>query len=175
MKISAHLEPFPTSPAKNEYLYRNLEIKMQGMGHLVAFREQLNWSNHFDTIELGDAETLNELKRAAAKNDGVMLFYAKFFKRTVFKHLIFHPNDHGYYLPFPFDEPFYITIKGKKSAVGSSIKLLEELDWMELMLSEKYQQTELVNYWRHLRLACEQSIENFTPMSIHTKSQTEIE
>lgn len=170
MKILAHLEPLSTSPEQNDLLYREFEIKMQGMGHLVDFREKINWTRHFDTIELGDEVTLKELKKAAAKNDGVFLFYAKFFKRTLFKHLILHPNNYGYYLPFYFDEPFTVNIKGTDVSVGSSSRLLDELNWMEIMISKKYKGTKLEDYWSSFRLVCQQSITHNTPMFINKKA-----
>lgn len=169
MKILAHLEPLPTSPEKNDALYRVLEIKMQEMGHLVDFREKINWTRHYDTIELGDEVTLNELKKAAAKNDGVLLFYAKIFKRTLFKHLILHPNNYGYYLPFYFEEPFTVNIKGTTVSVGSTSRLLDELNWMEMMITKKYNETKLEDYWYSFRLVCQQSISHNTPLFINKK------
>ncbi|MGC4378447.1 hypothetical protein WD019_16210 [Fictibacillus sp. Mic-4] len=165
--ITAEIKPLPVSPRKEDkdHLYRELEIQMQRLGHLVPFREELNWENDITTIDIGKSETLNRLKKTAAKNDGVFLFYAKLFKGTVYQHIIMHPNDSGFYLPFRFEEPFFITVKNKKIWIGSSIRLQEELTWLEETM-KNLEDDEVVDYWKTWRSLCEISIENMSPILI---------
>jgi hypothetical protein len=161
LPIFAQIQPVDVS-AENEPLYRQLEIHMQRLGHLIPFREQLNWTTQFENIELGDAESLQLLKKAAAKNDGVLLFYAKLTKGTVFQHIILHPNDQGIYLPFQFDDPFYLKFNEKKFWIGSAVRLKEELKWLEITMQN--QPDNVVHYWDQLRKSCQSSIQHNSPI-----------
>lgn len=166
MTITANLQQLPVS--EEDVLYRELEIMMQRLGHLVGYREKMNWQNVINTIQLGDDEQLRQLKKTAAKNDGILLFWAKWTKNTVYRNLIFHPNDEGFYLPFRFDEPFILEIKGKKIWFGSSIRLLEELSWLEMTM-EQLDSQEIVEYWENLRELCRSSQEHYSPFQLeHT-------
>jgi hypothetical protein len=163
--ITASVKPLPVSHNKEDqdHLYRQLEIEMQRLGHLVPFREDLNWNKEILTLDIGTEETLEKLKRAAAKNDGVFLFYAKLFKGTVYQHLILHPNTEGFYLPFRFEEPFQIKAKNKKYWIGSSIRLAEELSWLQLTMKECEDET-VVAYWQYLSDLCQTSAKNMSPI-----------
>ncbi|MBU8907451.1 hypothetical protein [Desertibacillus haloalkaliphilus] len=166
MTIVAKVEAlFPTLD-RNQYkqLYRDLELKMQQMGHLVPYREQLNWTQVIEDRELGDQQTLQQLKTAAAKNDHVFLFYAKWFKKTVYQHLIIHPNEEGFYLPFRFDEPFYLHVHGRKLWVGSSVRLADELGWLELTMNDYEPNHPVKLYWQNFRDVCEKSITKNSPL-----------
>ncbi|MCM3719591.1 hypothetical protein [Fictibacillus phosphorivorans] len=163
--ITASVKPLPVSHNKDDqdYLYRQLEIEMQRLGHLVPFREELNWDKEIMTMELGNVATLEKLKKAAAKNDGVFLFYAKLTKGTVYQHIILHPNTEGFYLPFRFEEPIQITVKNKKYWIGSSVRLAEELAWLEITMKNT-EDEEVVAYWKYLTDLCRSSIENMSPI-----------
>lgn len=163
--ITASVKPLPVSHNKDDqdYLYRQLEIEMQRLGHLVPFREELNWDKEITTMELGNVETLEKLKKAAAKNDGVFLFYAKLTKGTVYQHIILHPNTEGFYLPFRFEEPFQITVKNKKYWIGSSIRLAEELAWLEITM-KNLEDDSVVEYWKYLSELCQSSVQNMSPI-----------
>ncbi|MFC7370724.1 hypothetical protein ACFQPF_03435 [Fictibacillus iocasae] len=163
--ITAYVKPLPVSCKKEDedYLYRELEIHMQRLGHLVPFREELNWHDEIQTVEIGTNETLNKLKKTAAKNDGVFLLYAKITKGTVYQHVIMHPNNEGFYLPFRFEEPFHITVKNKKYWIGSSIRLAEELSWLEITMKNTDDQ-DVVECWNSLKSMCEQSISTMSPI-----------
>ncbi|WLD95278.1 hypothetical protein [Alkalihalobacillus sp. AL-G] len=165
MTIQAKIQPLDISRSKDtmDPFYRQLEIYMQGLGHLVSFKEELNWETPIATIELGDSETLHNFKKRTAKNDGVLLLYAKLTKGTVYQHVILHPNDSGIYLPFRFDEPFYMKIGQKKTWIGSAVRLQEELGWLEIAMSVE-EDDEIVSYWKRLRDACRSCVDNVTPM-----------
>lgn len=166
MAITANVQPLPVSD--EDPLYRKLEITMQQLGHLVGFRERLNWKENVASIELGDRQQLTQLKKVAAKNDGVLLFWAKWSKNTVYQHLILHPNDEGFYLPFRFAEPFFVEIKNKKIWFGSSVHLLEELTWLEMTM-EQQDSPEVVEYWNIFRELCRQSEQHVSPFQLeHT-------
>ncbi|HEX7066118.1 MAG TPA: hypothetical protein VF199_13700 [Bacillales bacterium] len=163
MTIAGNVQPLPVS--EGDTLYRELEIMMQRLGHLVGFREKLNWQNTIDSFQLGDNEQLRQLQKTAAKNDGLLLFWAKWTKNTVFRNLIFHPNDQGFYLPFRFDEPFALEMKGKKIWFGSSVRLLEELDWLEMTM-EQLDSPEVVEFWRNFRELSRSSKEHYSPFQL---------
>lgn len=163
MGITANIQQLPIS--EGDALYRELEITMQRFGHLVPFREKLNWDKQIASVELGNEEQLQQLKKAAAKNDGALLFWAKLSKNTVYRHLIFHPNDEGYYLPFRFHEPFSIEMKGKKIWFGSSVRLLEELSWLEMAMNQS-DEHDVVDYWKALRQLCADSKEHFSAFQL---------
>lgn len=163
MGITANVQQLPIS--EEDALYRELEITMQRLGHLVPFREKLNWEKHIHSIELGDGGQLQQLKKAAAKNDGVLLFWAKMSKNTVYRNLIFHPNDEGFYLPFRFHEPFCIEMKGKKIWFGSSIRLLEELGWLEIAMNAS-DSDEVVEFWKGFQKLCLESKEHFSAFQL---------
>lgn len=169
MTIIAQLEPITKIYSINETeLFNTLEVQMQAMGHLVAYREQLNWTNTIETIKLGEENALYSLKKQAAKNDGVMLFYAKWFKQTVYKHIILHPNNNGLYLPFPFDEPITIKINNQSLAIGSSQQLFKELTWLTMSMNKLKGAQDVVNYWNNYKYACTESIEHSTPIILTT-------
>jgi hypothetical protein len=163
MAITANVQPLPVS--EEDPLYRKLEITMQRLGHLVGFRERLNWKENVASIELGDNDQLTQLKKTAAKNDGMLLFWAKWSKNTVYQHLILHPNDEGFYFPFRFSEPFCIEMKNKKIWFGSSVHLLEELTWLEMAM-EQQKAPEVVEYWNAFRELCRQSEEHVSPFQL---------
>ncbi|HET7580482.1 MAG TPA: hypothetical protein VFK33_14470 [Bacillales bacterium] len=166
MAITANIEKLPVS--EEDPLYRELEITMQRLGHLVPFREHLNWDEHIDSVQLGDNDQLQQLKKTAAKNDGALLFWVKLSKNTVFRHLIFHPNNQGFYLPFRFAEPFTLEMKGKKIWFGSSIRLLEELGWLEMTM-EQSEDNDVIEYWKTLRELCSTSKERMSAFQLeHT-------
>ncbi|TLS37444.1 hypothetical protein [Pseudalkalibacillus caeni] len=169
MSITAKLEPLPYSDNLEDeegQLYRNLEIKMQQMGYLVPYREELNWKENIQNIDLGDQHALLGLKKAAAKNDRVLLFYAKLLKGTVYQNIILHPNNEGIYLPFHFEKPFTLNIKGKKLWIGSSSRLSEELSWLKMSIEQENHSKEVISYWKNLRKAAEVSVENVSPIVI---------
>ncbi|MFC7394936.1 hypothetical protein [Scopulibacillus cellulosilyticus] len=168
MSILAKLKPLPVEEiSKDDVLYRGLEIKMQQLGHLTPFRESLNWNEEIASYELGSHELIEKLKKTAAKNDGVPLFYAKLLKKTIYQNLILHPNNQGFYLPFRFEEPFTIEIKGKKIWIGSSIRLSEELAWLELTMKNE-NDNDLVEVWKTLQEICRESFEHMTPIQLQS-------
>ncbi|MDN4523262.1 hypothetical protein [Fictibacillus fluitans] len=166
--ITAEVKPLPVSTKKEDQdlLYRELELQMQRLGHLVPFREELNWENEIGTVEIGSETIITRLKKAAAKSDGVLLLYAKLTKGTVYQHIIMHPNIEGFYLPFRFEEPFFITVKNKKIWIGSSVRLAEELNWLEITMLNHDQQ-EVVECWSALKQLCELSIEHHSPIILN--------
>lgn len=173
MKIMANVEQLPVSKDKEDVFFRELEISMQRMGHLTPFREKLNWSEKIDAFELGNDNELQGLKKAAAKNDGTFLLFAKLSKGTVFQHIILHPNNHGFYLPFRFDEPFYLTVKNKKIWFGSSIRLTEELNWLQMTMEKDQHDDGVVEFWRSFRELCRKSTEHFSPFQLKAASGDE--
>ncbi|WP_221564682.1 hypothetical protein [Alkalihalobacillus sp. TS-13] len=169
MTVQAIIQPLDVSRNKEDKdpFYRKLEIHMQRLGHLIPFKEQLNWESPITTIDLGDMQTLQNFRKKTAKNDGVLLIYAKLTKGTIYQHIILHPNNTGIYLPFRFENPFYIPIGDKKIWIGSSVRLLEELGWLELSMMEETDES-IVSYWNNLKDACELSVENTTPIMLQT-------
>ncbi|TCP19975.1 hypothetical protein EV207_15611 [Scopulibacillus darangshiensis] len=168
MSILAEIKPLPVEDmSKDDVLFRELEIKMQQLGHLTPFREELNWENDIASYELGTESLFERLKKTAAKNDGVPLFYAKLFKKTVYQHLILHPNNQGFYLPFRFDEPFTLEVKGEKLWIGSSIRLEEELKWLEMTMRNETDE-ELIELWKTLKQICNESNTKMTPVTFRT-------
>ncbi|MDN4073288.1 hypothetical protein [Fictibacillus terranigra] len=163
--ITAEVKPLPVSTKKEDQdvLYRELELQMQRLGHLVPFREELNWGKEIGTVEIGSDSIINKLKKAAAKSDGVLLLYAKLTKGTVYQHIILHPNTEGFYLPFRFEEPFFITVKNKKIWIGSSVRLAEELNWLKITM-QNYEDQEVVDCWSAFKELCELSIEHHSPV-----------
>ncbi|MGO4886836.1 hypothetical protein ACJ2A9_03680 [Anaerobacillus sp. MEB173] len=174
MNIIANIEPLPFSKVSEDKtqttIYRQLELKMQQMGFLVKYREELNWTNKIESVALGDKETLLTLKKTAAKNDNVLLLYAKLLKKTVFQNLIIHENSEGYYLPFRFDEPFFVKINDKKVYFGSSVRLLDELTWLEQTMIASKHQEKLLSYYENLKAVCEKSIETNSPIILEKES-----
>ncbi len=168
MTITARVEPISVMGAEEEpnkeLLVKELEIKMQQMGYLVPYREELNWSRTIASLELGEVQTLQKLKKAAAKNDRVLLIYARLFKGTIFQHLILHPNQSGIYLPFRFDEPFVIQIEGRKIWVGSSVRLLEELSWLQISFDQGDHQESVKEYWQNLIEISRKSVNYMSPI-----------
>ncbi|RBW69790.1 hypothetical protein [Bacillus taeanensis] len=173
MIISGHIEALPshTESADTERLHHLLKIYMQRLGFLTSFRENLNHDKKIDDISLGDESALRRLKKAAARSDRVLLFYAKWTKATMFQHVICHPNDEGVYLPFPFDEPFYIELDNKKVWIGSSPRLLEELKWLQQTI-ENNQPSEVIEYWKNLRIVAEKSIHHTSPLLFKKVTET---
>lgn len=166
MTIIAEVKPLPVEAmSKDDVLYRQLEIRMQRLGHLTAFRESLNWDRSIHTYDLGSTELMDQLKKTAAKNDGVPLFYAKLFKKTVYQHLILHPQNQGFYLPFRFETPFTIEIQGKKLWIGSSVRMAEELQWLELTMNNETSDN-LIEVWKTLKEMCELSFREMSPIMI---------
>jgi hypothetical protein len=170
MTISAHIEPFIKENPKEDPLYRTLELSMQRLGYLVPYREQLNWTTDIDTITLGEEDDLKELQKMAAKNDNTLLFYAKLTHKTIYQHVICHPNDSGIYLPFHFDNPFYVTHKGQKVWFGSSSRLLEELKWMEIGLKAKGAE-DVLSFWGNFRSAATLSVQHMSPMVLKKEAE----
>ncbi|WP_283152183.1 hypothetical protein [Guptibacillus hwajinpoensis] len=168
MTITARIEPISVMGSEEEpnkeLLVKELEIKMQQMGYLVPYREELNWSRTIASLELGEAQTLQKLKKAAAKNDRVLLIYARLFKGTIFQHLILHPNQSGIYLPFRFDEPFVIQIEGRKIWIGSSVRLLEELSWLQISFEQGDHQESVKEYWQNLIEISRKSVNYMSPI-----------
>jgi hypothetical protein len=170
LTITANIEQLP----KDDIFYRELEITMQRMGHLTPFREELNWDEKIETLELGSGDQLHRLKKAAAKNDGTLLFFAKWMKSTVYRHLILHPNNNGFYLPFRFDEPFTLDIQNQKIWVGSSVRLLEELNWLQITMErDQDQDSELIDFWKTLRELCRKSTKHTSAFQLNTASGDE--
>lgn len=168
MTILAEIKPLPVEDmSKDDEFYRELEIKMQQLGHLTPFRESLNWKNDIASFEIGTEAVIEQLKKTAAKNDGVPLFYVKISKKTVYQNLIFHPHNQGFYLPFRFDKPFFLEIKGKKIWIGSSVRLAEELTWLELTMKNETAE-DLIELWQMLRKICEESNEKVSPVAFRT-------
>lgn len=163
MTITASVRNLPIS--EEDSLYRELEITMQRLGHLVAYREKLNWSEQYGELQLGERHQLQRLKKTAAKNEGIPLFWAKLSKNTLFQHLFIHPNTEGYYLPFRFSEPFVIERKGKKIWFGSSVRLLEELGWLEMELNQQGDE-EISAIWKAYCDLCHESNERFSPFHL---------
>ncbi|EIT86863.1 hypothetical protein A374_04794 [Fictibacillus macauensis ZFHKF-1] len=162
--IIAEVKPLPVSRKKEDQdlMYRKLELKMQQLGHLVSFREQLNWEHSLHAVEI-EKEALQKLRKTAAKSDGVLLLYAKLLKGTVYQHIILHPNTEGFYLPFRFDSPFYIEVNRKKIWIGSSIRLQEELNWLKLTIQES-QDEKAKAAWQTYQELCQQSIATCSPI-----------
>ena len=170
MTIYAHIKPIiEKENIKESPLYRTLEIYMQRLGYLVAFHEDLNWITDLDIIALGGENELKELKKVAAKNDGTLLFLATLTKKTVYQHVICHPNDSGIYLPFHFDNPFIINSEGKKLIFGSAPKLLEELKWLEISLKTKGDD-DLLAYWEQFQSAASLAIEHTSPFILQNEA-----
>ncbi|WP_377889132.1 hypothetical protein [Alkalihalobacillus sp. R86527] len=168
MTITARIEPISSlnteEAPETGLLIKELEIKMQQMGYLVPYREELNWEKAIASLELGESKTLHHLKKAAAKNDRVLLTYAKLFKGTIFQNLILHPNHEGIYLPFRFDEPFTLQIEGQKIWVGSSIRLLEELSWLQISFDQGKYDENVKEYWRNFIDITQKSIDFMSPI-----------
>lgn len=168
MTITARIQPISTigveEGAKEDLLIKELEIKMQQMGYLVPYREELNWERTIASLELGEAQSLHQLKKAAARNDRVLLMYARLFKGTIFQHLILHPNHSGIYLPFRFDEPFTIQIEGKKIWIGSSVRLLEELSWLQISFEQGNHDETVKEYWQNLMEISRKSVDYMSPI-----------
>ncbi|WP_347550271.1 hypothetical protein ABFG93_01800 [Pseudalkalibacillus hwajinpoensis] len=167
MTITARIEPISAfvdiGPSKDR-LIKQLDIKMQQMGYLVPYREELNWDKAIASLELGESQTLHQLKKAAAKNDRVLLVFAKWFKGTIFQHLILHPNHTGIYLPFRFDEPFTIEVEGHKIWIGSSVRLLEELSWLQISFDQGNHEEHVKEYWQNLKEITKKSVDYMSPI-----------
>ncbi|MGA9288798.1 MAG: hypothetical protein WBV93_10680 [Anaerobacillus sp.] len=168
MTITARIEPISTIGSEDEHkedaLVKELEIKMQQMGYLVPYREEMNWDRTIASLELGESQTLHQLKKAAARNDRVLLIYARLFKGTIFQHLILHPNQSGIYLPFRFDEPFVIQVKGQKIWIGSSVRLLEELSWLQISFDQGNHQDNVKEFWQNLMEISRKSVDYMSPV-----------
>jgi hypothetical protein len=168
MTITARIEPITAisseSKTNEDLLVKKLEIKMQQMGYLVPYREELNWDRTIASLELGEAQTLHQLKKAAARNDRVLLIYARLFKGTIFQHLILHPNQSGIYLPFRFDEPFVLQVEDRKIWIGSSVRLLEELSWLQISFDQGNHQDNVKEYWQNLIEISKKSVTYMSPI-----------
>lgn len=167
MTIYANIQPFTQD--KDEPLYRKLEVTMQRLGYLIPYREQLNWTTHIDTLPLGDENDLKELQKLAARNDQTLLFYAKLTKKTIYQHVIGHPNDTGIYLPFRFENPFTVTNNNEKIWFGSAPRLLEELKWMEISLKTRATE-DVLAFWENFQSAARLAIEKMSPMLLTKKN-----
>lgn len=169
LSIYAELCPlFKSDHRLEDPLYKILEIHMQRVGCLLAYREELNWDQYIEMIELGDEETLKKLKKVAAKNDGVPLIYAQLTKNTVYEHLIVHPNNEGIYLPFDFNGPFPIKHENKKLWLGSAVRLKEELKWLEITM--QHQPDDILSYWNKFRDTLNVAIEHKSPLIFTNKN-----
>ena len=168
MTITARIEPITAKGSEAErnedLLVKELEIKMQQMGYLVPYREELNWDRTIARLELGEAQTLHQLKKAAAKNDRVLLIYARLFKGTIFQHLILHPNQSGIYLPFRFEEPFVLQVEDRKIWIGSSVRLLEELSWLQISFDQGNHPESVKEYWQNLIEITKKSVTYMSPI-----------
>ncbi|MFC4618828.1 hypothetical protein ACFO4N_08765 [Camelliibacillus cellulosilyticus] len=163
MAIVGDIRPLPVSERnKNDALYRELEIKMQQLGYLTPYRETLNWQHTIGAVECGEPAGLQLLKKRAAKNDGVPFFLAKHMKKTIFRQLILHPNDQGFYLPYRFEAPFELEIQGNKIWFGSIIQLAEELKWLEIAMNQEASE-EVVAYWEKMRSLCQIALDAESP------------
>jgi len=163
MPINAYIQPIIEENFKEDPLYRSLEIYMQRLGYLVTYREKLNWTDKIDVFTIGDEGELKELKKLAAKNDRTLLFYAKLTKKTVYQHVICHPNDSGIYLPFHFERPFTLSNNQKPLWFGSAPKLLQELKWLEISLKNNGDDS-LFAYWDQFQQAAHLAIDSMSPM-----------
>lgn len=173
--ITAHIQPILDNQKNENPLFQTLEIHMQRLGFLIPFREQLNWSSQIDTIPLGEEKALKSLKRFAARRDGSLPFILKLTKNTTFKQLMFHPNTTGVYLPFLFDEPFTIKTQNQTMWMGSSIRLAEELKWLELSMN-KTGSEDMYEFWQQFRHACDTAKTAFSPFRLSSEpEQTKIE
>lgn len=168
--IHAPIGPIIEQPDKDDVLYRTLEIQMQRLGHLVPYREQLNWSTHYTDCLLGDHDALKKLQKMAAKNDRTWAFYAKWTGKTVYQHVLCHPNDRDLYLPFRFESPFCIIHDNRKMWVGSAPRLLEELKWLEISI--KAAGTEDVRaFWEAFQNAARQAVQSVSAMTLQRRSE----
>lgn len=165
--ITAYIEPLLTEDTIEDIkernpIYKTLEIQMQKLGHLVPFREQLNWSTQIETIELGENDQLKSLQKLAAKSDGGLLFYLKLTKKTIFQNLLLHPNNKGLYLPFRFDYPFPVVTESEKLWIGSAPRLRDELNWLEMSIQDSSTE-DTKHFWQSLREVCESAIDHTSP------------
>ncbi len=161
--ITASIGPIMNEKTSDSPMYKALEIHMQRLGQLVPFREQLNWTSPIETVvPLGTSSSLKSLKKIAARNDGSLPVILKFTKKTIYQHLMLHPNDTGLYLPFRFDAPFVVKTKDRTLWVGSSAQLMDELTWLEMTI-RKLHSKEITTYWTRLREACQTALDSTSP------------
>ncbi|GGH84623.1 hypothetical protein JOD43_004063 [Pullulanibacillus pueri] len=169
MKIQAHIKQLTEENKPDNPLYRTLEIHMQRMGFLVPYREELNWTTEYETIELGEEQQLIELQKLAAKNDGGTLFFAKITKNTIYQQVICHPNKMGVYLPFHFETPFTVKVARQKYWVGSAPRLQNELKWLEIAMNNSGEE-EVKAYWENLKTAVQTAIDRMSPIVLETEA-----
>jgi hypothetical protein len=166
MNIQASYLPLNIERNSKDPLYLEMHSTMQLLGLLMPFTEQLNWDiNHGSTV-IGTEKQLQALKRAAAKNDSVLLWYAKLKKNTIYKQLILHNLTSGYILPFSFDEPFSISANGKSITFVSAKKLLDECKWLDIHVNKYHKDTPIYTFWEQLKVVCQNSISLASPVNI---------
>jgi hypothetical protein len=166
MRVIAKIEPINIEPTREEPFYDLLYCKMQMLGLLTSFTEKMNWDTYITDINMGDVSTHKKLQKVAAKSEGMFLWYAKWKKETVFQHLTQFSIQNTYLLPVRFEKPFFISYKGNVILFISANRLLEECSWLEMYLNERYKASDVVNYWKNLKLACIESKESVTPIKI---------
>lgn len=168
--ITASVQPIcKRDLAETSPLYHELEIHMQRLGHLIPYREQLNWTSLIQSETLGDKEQLKGLQKLAAKNNGSFLFYLKWTKKTIYQHLLLHPNTQGLYLPFRFDDPFTVTTNHQKIWIGSIPRLRDELKWLELAINHSATD-DVTHYWKRLVDICECALDQTSAFYLKTES-----
>ncbi|OZM57445.1 hypothetical protein CIB95_08295 [Lottiidibacillus patelloidae] len=173
MKIVASYEPLNINRTKTDPFYCEMHSRMQLLGLLMPFTEQINWDKNHGNMILSGKKQIKNLKRAAAKNDGLFLWYAQIKKNTIYKQLIQHSLTDGYILPLSFAEPFSITADGKTLSFCSAKKLLDECTWLEIYLNTNYKNTEVYNVWEKLKTLCQTSLALNTPVKLTLSNEEE--
>jgi hypothetical protein len=173
MKIVATYEPINIQRSKNDPFYIEMYSRMQLLGLLMPFTEQINWEQNHGSLIIGDKKDIKNFKKAAAKNDGLLLWYAQIKKNTIYRHLVHHTLTDGYILPLSFAEPFSITADGKTISFCSAKKLLDECTWLEIYLSNNYKNTEVYNVWEKIKALCHTSLTLNTPVKLNILSEKE--
>jgi hypothetical protein len=166
MKLQASYVPLAIEKNRKDPFYFEMYSTMQLYGLLMPFTEQMNWDNDHGNTLIGDHNQIKTLKKAAAKNDGVMLWYAKLMKDTIYRHLILHSLQDGYLLPLSFEKPFAITADGKTITFCSAKKLLDECKWLEIHMNKNYLNTDIYAFWKQLITVCQTSLTLNTPVKL---------
>jgi hypothetical protein len=166
MNIQATYEPLNIEKSKKDPFYSEMYSTMQLLGLLMPFTEQMNWDSNQGTTIIGSQKQLHLLKKAAARNDGIVLWYAKLKRNTIYKNIILHKLTSGYILPLTFDEPFSISANGQKISFCSAKKLLDECKWLEIHLNKNHKDTDIYTFWKQLIEVCKTSIALATPVNI---------
>jgi hypothetical protein len=172
MKITAKLQPLNLNPSMQDPFYEKIYSKMQMLGLLMPFKEQLNWDKHYELLTIGKHRDITSLKRLAARNDGLFLWYAKLQKNTVFQHLILHSLSSGYALPFTFEKPFTISSDGQSITFCSSKKLYDECSWLDMQFKKDHgNNQEVMKVWQNLKYICSESIKKSSPVKLQVLSE----